>query len=322
MERHRTHGIATSSQEYDEVLSLTTAIGGTRFIRSPRRKAGLVGSLTVTMALVAGGFAAAPAAQAADNPFERGPAPTTQSVEAVNGPFAVSTQPIIGASGFGGGQLYYPSDASKTYGAVAIVPGFVSVWAQLNWLGPRLASQGFVVIGMETNGLLDLPNDRGKEVEAALTWATTTSPVANRIDKTRLAAAGWSMGGGGMRQVALDMPSVKAIIGLAPWTGDRDWSGDHVPTLLVGGSSDVVASPNDHAKPFYNSINGAEKAYLELSGADHFFPTSANTPLAKEMISWLKRWVDNDTRYSQFLCPGPSTGLGSPISAYQNTCPF
>ena len=40
--------------------------------------------------------------------------------------------------------------------------------------------------------------------------------------------------------------------------------------------------------------------------------------IAKYSISWLKRFVDDDTRYEQFLCPG--TG-GSAIQEYRDTCP-
>ena len=36
------------------------------------------------------------------------------------------------------------------------------------------------------------------------------------------------------------------------------------------------------------------------------------------MIAWLKRFVDNDTRYEQFLCPPPG---GTAIYEYRNTCP-
>lgn len=303
------------------MLPLTATKGG-KYARLGRRKAGPISALIATLALVASGIISAPAAQAADNPYQRGPDPTNSSIEATRGSFSVTSQSINGASGFGGGQIYYPTDTSKTYGAIAIVPGFVSSWSQLSWLGQRVASQGFVVIGIETKGLTDLPDSRGDQILAALDWATTKSSAASRIDKTRLAAAGWSMGGGGMRQAALKRPSLKATIGMAPWSGERNWSSVTVPSLFFGGSSDIVASPNDHAKPFYNSITKAEKDYIELRDADHFFPTSANTTMAKYFISWMKRWVDNDTRYSQFLCPGPSTGLTSPVSASQNTCAF
>ena len=40
--------------------------------------------------------------------------------------------------------------------------------------------------------------------------------------------------------------------------------------------------------------------------------------IAKYSISWLKRFVDNDTRYEQFLCPKPT---GPAIEEYRDTCP-
>jgi hypothetical protein len=36
-------------------------------------------------------------------------------------------------------------------------------------------------------------------------------------------------------------------------------------------------------------------------------------------ISWLKRFVDNDTRYEQFLCPAPR--VSTTISEYRDTRP-
>ena len=44
-----------------------------------------------------------------------------------------------------------------TFGAVAISPGFTAYWSSISWLGPRIASHGFVVIGIETNTTLDQP---------------------------------------------------------------------------------------------------------------------------------------------------------------------
>jgi hypothetical protein len=37
------------------------------------------------------------------------------------------------------------------------------------------------------------------------------------------------------------------------------------------------------------------------------------------MIVWLKRYVDNDTRYEQFICPTPVPG--PTIEEYRGTCP-
>jgi predicted dienelactone hydrolase len=261
-------------------------------------------------------------AYAADNPYQRGPAPTVAALDATRGPYAVSQTSVSSlVPGFGGGVIYYPtSTADGTFGAVAISPGFTATWSSISWLGPRIASHGFVVIGIETNTLLDQPAQRGDQLLAALDYLTTQSSVRGRVDSSRLAVAGHSMGGGGSLEAAKDRPSLQAAVPLAPWNTDKSWSDDRVPTLIIGGQADTIAPVASHSIPFYNTIPASsEKAYLELRGASHFFPQSVDTLTGRLAVAWLKRFVDNDTRYDQFLCPGPS---GTALSDYRNTCPL
>jgi predicted dienelactone hydrolase len=286
-----------------------------------RRGTRFLSGLTAAAALVLGATIA-PTVQAAENPYERGPDPTENSIEASRGPFSVSQTTVsrLSASGFGGGTIYYPtSTAEGTFGALAISPGFTASQSTIAWMGPRIASQGFVVITIDTNSVYDQPDSRGDQLLAALNYLTQRSTVRTRIDATRLAVAGHSMGGGGSLEAAQDRPSLQAAIPLAPWNTQKTWSNLQVPTFIIGGENDSVASVSSHAIPFYNSIpSSAEKAYMELDGASHFFPNTPNTLQAKYMISWLKRFVDNDTRYEQFLCPAPND-FG--IEEYRNTCP-
>ncbi|WP_051102593.1 poly(ethylene terephthalate) hydrolase family protein [Parafrankia elaeagni] len=296
---------------------------GRKLFGSASRRLKLTLASSMAAALCAGAVAAAPAQAQVANPYAKGPNPTEASVTATTGPFAVTTSNISSlVSGFGGGRLYYPTATNQgTYGAIALSPGFTAGWSSIDWLGPRLASFGFVVIGIETNSRYDYPPSRGQQLLAALDWAVEDSPAASRIDPTRLAVGGHSMGGGGSLEAASDRPSLKAVLPLAPWNSDKSWNEVQVPTMIIGGESDTIASVGSHSTPFYNSLSG-EKAFLELNNASHFFPQSPNNLVAKMAISWAKRWVDNDTRYSQFLCPGPSGGLFSEVQAYQQTCPF
>jgi predicted dienelactone hydrolase len=261
-------------------------------------------------------------ATAQENPFERGPDPTENLIEASRGPFAVSQTNVSGlVTGFGGGTIYYPTTTSEgTFGAVAISPGFTATQSSIAWMGPRLASHGFVVITIDTNSTLDQPASRGTQLLAALDYMTrTNATVRGRIDSSRLAVAGHSMGGGGSLEAASDRPALQAAIPLAPWNTDKSWTELRTPTFIIGGENDTVASVSSHSIPFYNSIPAAtEKAYLELDNASHFFPQTPNTTQAKYMVSWLKRFVDNDTRYEQFLCPAPNDNT---ISEYRDTCP-
>ncbi|WP_435874990.1 alpha/beta hydrolase family protein [Nonomuraea bangladeshensis] len=292
-------------------------------LSTPHRGARTLTKLALALALAAGGVATAAPAQAA-SPYERGPNPTDSLLEASRGPFATAQQSVssLSVSGFGGGVIYYPTDTSQgTFGAIAISPGYTATWSSLAWLGPRIASHGFVVIGIETNTIYDQPASRGRQLLAALDYLTqrSSTTIRSRIDSSRLAVAGHSMGGGGTLEAANSRPSLQAAVPLAPWNLTKSWSGVRVPTMIIGGQADAVAPVATHSQPFYTSIpSSSEKAYLELAGASHFFPQTTNTTMAKSMVAWLKRWVDDDTRYDPFLCPAPR---GLAISEYRDTCP-
>jgi predicted dienelactone hydrolase len=261
-------------------------------------------------------------AQAAENPYERGPAPTLAALDASRGPYTVATQNVSSlVTGFGGGVIYYPTSTSEgTFGAIALSPGYTATWSSISWLGPRIASHGFVVIGIETNTLLDQPSQRGDQLLAALDYLTRQSSVRSRVDASRLAVGGHSMGGGGTLEAARDRPSLQAAVPLAPWNLTKSWSSNRVPTLIVGGESDTIAPVATHSELFYSSLNStSEKAYVELNNASHFFPQSVNTTTGRLAVAWLKRFVDNDTRYDQFICPGPS---GLAVEEYRSTCPL
>lgn len=250
-------------------------------------------------------------------------APTTSSIEAVRGPYAVSQTTVssLSASGFGGGTIYYPTTTSDgTFGAVAISPGFTGTQSSIAWLGPRLASQGFVVFTIDTITTLDQPDSRGRQLLAALDHLTQRSTVRSRVDSTRLGVMGHSMGGGGSLEAAKSRPSLQAAIPLTGWNTDKTWPELRTPTLIVGADGDTVAPVSSHSEPFYESLPSTlDKAYLELNNASHFTPNTSDTTIAKYSISWLKRFIDNDTRYEQFLCPIPRPSLT--IEEYRGNCP-
>ncbi|MEU5509796.1 bis(hydroxyethyl) terephthalate hydrolase [Streptomyces fungicidicus] len=288
------------------------------------RRTGRFAALAAAVAAVVGlTTLGGPGAHAADNPYERGPAPTESSIEALRGPYAVSETSVssLSVTGFGGGTIYYPtSTADGTFGAIAVSPGFTAYQSSIAWLGPRLASQGFVVFTIDTNTTLDQPASRGDQLLAALDYLTQRSAVRGRIDSTRLGVMGHSMGGGGTLEAAKDRPSLQAAIPLTPWNLDKTWPEVRTPTLLFGADGDTVAPVATHAEPLYTGLpSSLDRAYLELNGATHFTPNSSNTTIAKYSISWLKRFIDNDTRYEQFLCPLPRPSLT--IEESRGNCP-
>ncbi|WP_433076010.1 alpha/beta hydrolase family protein [Dactylosporangium sp. CA-052675] len=250
---------------------------------------------------------------------EIGQAPTASNITG-NGSFATTSASIPSTvSGFGGGRVYYPTAAGQ-YPVIAISPGFTATWSSLAWLGPRLSSWGFVVVGIETNSIYDQPASRGSQLLAALNWAVGSSPTAVRshVDGSRRGVAGHSMGGGGtLEALAADTTGlVKAGVPLAPWNTDKTWNTVSEPVLIVGGQSDTVAPPASHAIPFYNTLAGP-KTYVELTGASHFFPQTTNPTVSRAMVSWFKRWVSQDSRFTPFTCGF----TGAAVSSFRsNAC--
>ncbi|RZT79377.1 dienelactone hydrolase [Micromonospora violae] len=276
--------------------------------------AAAVGLLSITLATGS--------ASAADNPYQRGPDPTPTSVTAVNGPFANTSVAVPTGYGFNGGRIYYPTDTSQgTFGAIAISPGYTALFsAELAWMGPWLASHGFVVIGIETNSRNDFDTARGTQLLAALDYLTQQSPVRDRVDPNRLAVAGHSMGGGGALSAATRRSSLKAAVGIAPYSPSSNLANDRVPTMIFAGQADTVVTPS-YASGLYNSLPATtESVYLEVAGADHGFMVGRSNPvMVRTMLPFVKMFIDNDTRYSQFLCPLMDS---SGVVTSRSTCPL
>jgi hypothetical protein len=240
----------------------------------------------------------------------KGPNPTEAMLTASRGPFAIS-QISGNAAGFNRGTVYYPTDTSLgRMGAIVVVPGFMSAESSIQWWGPRIASHGFVVMTLTTNTVGDFPAQRAQQQTAALNWLATSSPVANRVDPTRLATQGWSMGGGGSLDAARTNPNIKVVVPMAPWNPGSRYTYDK-PTFILSCSTDAIAGNSSNSNVFYSSLTG-EKAQLTLSGS-HFCPTTTNATAGRYVVSWLKRFLDGDTRYSSFVCTARSN--------YRNTCP-
>jgi dienelactone hydrolase len=296
-----------------------SAIGEAPARRSRRLVSMLRASVAVGVA-VAATVIATRSASAADSPYQRGPDPTVASVAATYGPFATAQINVSPGNGFNGGTIYYPTDTSLgTWGAVAIVPGYTAKFANEEaWMGPRLASFGFVVIGVETNSTNDWDTARGTQLLAALDYLTQKSSVRDRVDPSRLSVIGHSMGGGGAMYAATQRPSLKAAIGLAPYFPSGNLSNDRVPTLIQGGQNDTVVTPS-YLDGLYPTLPaGTPGAYVQYSGADHLFWTKANNIELRTQIPWLKIFVDGDTRYTQFMCP--SLKDTSQVAKYSAKC--
>jgi hypothetical protein len=241
-------------------------------------------------------------------PGQIGPAPTEAILTAARGPFPTTSRRVGRQSGFAGGTINYPTQSLGRLGAAVIVPGFMSGESSISWWGPRLASHGFVVMTIPTNTVGDFPPMRAQQQQAALRFlSTAASGVADRVDPNRLAAGGWSMGGGGSLQAAGQNANIKVVLPMAPWNPGSRYTYNK-PTFIISCSSDAIAGNASNSNVFYGSLSGP-KAQLTLSGS-HFCPTTPNTNAARYAVAWFKRYLDGDTRYTSFVC--------RPTSNYRN----
>jgi len=263
---------------------------------------------------------------AAGSTFAQTTAPTSSSLNATSGPLSVSTSSVTLPRGFGGGTIYYPSTQAR-YGVIAMSPGFTATETSIAWLGRRIASHGFVVITLNTLTTLDQPASRANQLMAALSYVvnSSTSAVKARIDTSRLAVAGHSMGGGGALIAARDNPTLKASYPMTPWNTNSSFSTVRVPTMIIGADGDTIAPVATHARPFYAALpSSTSKAYGELNNGTHFSPNSTNTPIGRYAVAWMKRFVDGDTRYSTFLCGAEHTSYATAwvFDRFNQNCPY
>ena len=48
---------------------------------------------------------------------------------------------------------------------------------------------------------------------------------------------------------------------------------------------------------------------MELNKASHFFPQSAEPNTSRALVSWFKRWLNQDTRFTPFTCGFSGTAI-------------
>ena len=190
-----------------------------------------------------------------------------------------------------------------------------------------MASHGFVVVNLDPNTIFDFPDVRAREMASALKQVIELAqsgkgPYAAVLDGSRRAVMGHSMGGGGSLAAATADPTLKAAVPITPWHTTRNFSANQVPTLIVACEKDIIAANAQHSNPFYASLGAnLPRGKVEIKGADHLCPLSFakaqdQTNVAKSTVAWLKRFVDEDTRYDALLKGGLN---GTEFSQYEVT---
>jgi len=194
--------------------------------------------------------------------------------------------------------LYTPSGGGAQKGGGLLIPPFLVNNSALLPQAQLYASNGFIVLSLNARTTADFPSSRAAQGRAAL----NVLKQQNGVDSSRIGVGGYSMGGGATMEVISSDPTIKAGVPQVPWDIGRTFPNDRVPVMILGGSADTVAPPAQHASIFYSSVPASTpKGIGIVSGASHFIPSTPTPGMNQLAISWMKLFVDGDTRYRQFI---------------------
>lgn len=234
---------------------------------------------------------------------------------------------------FAAATIFYPLTLSfaPPSGALVLVPGYTATQANYDWWGPALASLGIVVMIIDTNDPRDTFVPRKEAHIAAVEFiknenANGDSPISGKVDTSKIAIMGHSLGGGAALAAATELGAdIKAVIPLMPYCCElgESFSGDYgnltVPTLIFASSEDTVAPPAGHARALYDSIaDGTNKAYIEFAEGSHNLPTNGGTDLAAQArfaFAWLKLQMDGNASYASTFSGDLSGDLNEKIAS-------
>jgi pimeloyl-ACP methyl ester carboxylesterase len=117
----------------------------------------------------------------------------------------------------------------------------------------------------------------GVDMLACLDWLTAEnaregSPYRDKLDLTKVGAAGHSQGGGGTLMAGRD-PRIKVTAPIMPYTVGLGYVkgaelGQHGPTLMLSGSLDTIAPPGPNQQPMFDAMQ-TPLMWLTLKGAGH-----------------------------------------------------
>jgi dienelactone hydrolase len=217
----------------------------------------------------------------------------------------------IADQAFSSATIFYPTNATPPFTAIALCPGFTEVELGFLTWGMVLASHGIVALVLTPkNTNTDSPEQRGTQLLAALDTLANENlrgrgPLEGKLATDRLGVMGHSMGGGGSL-FACDKGSkrMRAVVALMPWQPGGTFSNCTSPTLVVAAQKDGLVSPEGMAFPEYQSLAASDKVYMNVAGTDHNTAndiSGGGNVFARYALSWLKLHLEDDARYLTFL---------------------
>jgi dienelactone hydrolase len=201
-----------------------------------------------------------------------------------------SLVPVMAQTEDGAYRIFRPDGPGPHPGVVFIsgCGGFKPEIAPKAYEHPaeELRKLGFVVVWADYLGRRDLPNcwfgvtkdEAGRDAVAAALWLRSQPYV----DAKRIAAMGWSFGGGAVLAAlgshSADQLIFTKVIVYYPSCGDVGPYSNRIPVLVLRGGSDNVVNHKLCESTFATGSGEANVKIIEYPGAHHCFDFSELPP--------------------------------------------
>lgn len=212
-------------------------------------------------------------------------------------------------------NVFYTGDFSKVVsGYIIIYPDQLTnsnkkwpviVWANGTACAPvlywnalcALASKGYIIVAssdtMSANG-----KSQVGEVDYILTENESSDSIFyNKVDETRIGAAGHSQGGRSAVNAAKLDDRIKAVVSIAGSNTSNERSDLDTPTLFLTGTADLVVLSSLWVKPTYKQAVGPA-AYASLKGGIHTSVINNYDSIVYYTSKWMDAYLNdnNDSR--------------------------
>jgi dienelactone hydrolase len=215
------------------------------------------------------------------------------------GPFTVARQTAMVS---GSSVTAFVPAVSSPVPLVLLKHGFQLSTSNYAMTAERLASHGFVVVGVDSGGgLLGGPTNAQERdgVVAAIDWATTSAPFASSVDDERIGVMGHSRGGKVSVMVAAADARIDATLLLDPVNGcgpGQSFSAD-CPDVTGAAFAGALRMPVG----VMGETNNATGGFMSCAPADQNYQTIFD---AISMASWAVEWTFTGADHMDFTDDG------------------
>lgn len=183
----------------------------------------------------------------------------------------------------------------------------------ITWIAERLVSHGFIVLLIDANENDTCSWERAHAGALKTLLGENTrssSPLFGQLNHKKINFMGYSKAGGGALLAAAEPGNQAALVtSIMPRNPDCDFEltgvGVTSSSLILAGSADTVAPPDDNALVFYDNIPPVLlNIYREVDGMEHrnFLNNGDNhNIISANVVSWLKQMFYDDPEGMSYI---------------------